>query len=173
MCNRHYENVRNYGYAKPRRDWSLNETLDDAGWNVTATGCWEWHGTKNEHGYGLVNLHRAGLHQARAHRLMYERFVGPIPDGLMIRHKCDNPPCVNPDHLVPGTQQDNMNDMVARGRHERHGATECRNGHDLTRPSSFRIANRKNRTPEKVCLACQKARHQRFQEKNIRNRKAS
>lgn len=173
MCNRHYENVRKYGYAKPRRDWTVNETLDDIGWDITADGCWEWRGPKNEHGYGLISLRRAGLSGARVHRLMYERFVEPIPEGLVVRHKCDNPPCVNPDHLETGTQRDNMADMAARGRHWRHGATECLNGHDLTEPSSYRIAIRKDRSPERVCLACQKERHRRFQEKNIRSRKAS
>lgn len=173
MCNRHYENVRRYGYAKPRRDWSVEETLDSVGWDVSPAGCWEWRGTRNEIGYGLMNLVRKGHSDTRVHRLMFERFVAPIPEGLVVRHKCDNPPCCNPAHLELGTQADNVNDMKVRGRHWRHGATECQNGHDITLPSSFRIAKRKGRGPEKVCLACQKARHQRFQEKNIRRRRAA
>jgi hypothetical protein len=55
-------------------------------------------------------------HLLRAHRVAYELWKGPIPSGLLVRHKCDNRGCVNPDHLETGTQQDNMNDMLERNR---------------------------------------------------------
>lgn len=50
-----------------------------------------------------------------AHRVSYEHFIGPIPAGAIIRHFCDNPLCINPTHLEPGTQADNMRDLQERG----------------------------------------------------------
>ena len=165
MCNTHYENKRRYGHAIPRRDWSVNETLDYIGWDITADGCWEWRGNRNWCGYGTMSLARKGIDRARAHRLMYERFVGPIPEGHVIRHKCDNPPCVNPNHLESGTQSENVWDMVHRGRHWRHEAEQCLNGHPITDPATYRIQKRSGRGDEKVCLRCQRERHLRWREK--------
>ena len=77
------------------------------------SGCWVWTGANNGLGYGVMRL---GLKQVYAHRFSYEQFVSPIPDGLCICHKCDNPRCVNPDHLFLGTQKDNMQDCSRKGR---------------------------------------------------------
>lgn len=165
MCNRHYGNLSNYGHAVPRREWSVNDTLDYTGWDVTASGCWEWRGARNDLGYGTLTLVRQGLDKARVHRLMYERYNGLIPEGLIVRHKCDNPPCSNPDHLELGTMADNTQDMMERGRHWRHGAEECLNGHPITDPSTYRFQERSDRNGEKVCLRCQRERHVRWHEK--------
>ncbi len=84
-----------------------------------APGCWIWIGTRNEYGYGVVNDGRlaSGNHRKRAaHRKVYELLVGAIPNGLSILHRCDVPACVNPAHLYPGTQQQNLDDAVMRGR---------------------------------------------------------
>jgi hypothetical protein len=77
-------------------------------------GCWEWSGPQRatRSGYGVISLHPSVL----AHRFAYELFHGPIPDGLLVRHRCDNPPCVHPDHLLVGTNADNVRDMWERGR---------------------------------------------------------
>ena len=76
-------------------------------------GCWEWTGSKNKWGYGKFYRDRKTI---PAHRAAYEIAFGPIPDGLWIRHKCDNPSCVNPSHLESGTPTDNNRDTVTRGR---------------------------------------------------------
>lgn len=78
--------------------------------------CWEWKGATISAGYGHGN--RNGKH-FYAHRASYESKFGPIPKGLMVRHKCDNPPCVNPSHLEVGTNMDNVNDCHSRGRARR------------------------------------------------------
>lgn len=75
--------------------------------------CWEWPGTRNQQGYGIIDERGK---KYRASRLMYERHKGPIPDGLLVCHTCDNPPCCNPLHLFLGTHKDNMQDAVRKGR---------------------------------------------------------
>ena len=74
--------------------------------------CWLWLGKKHSFGYGAVGKNG----KIKTHRLSWQFFRGPIPNGISVLHKCDNPPCVNPDHLFLGTQADNMRDMSKKGR---------------------------------------------------------
>jgi hypothetical protein len=78
------------------------------------SGCWIWTWSLASFGYGQM---RAGGTNRRAHVVAYEAFRGPVPPGLIVRHRCDTPCCVNPDHLLVGTKQDNADDMVKRGRY--------------------------------------------------------
>lgn len=83
---------------------------------VPWSGCWLWD-LSLANGYGQFIIKRGGRQSsARAHIAAYEAFVGPVPDGLILRHKCDVPACCNPDHLEFGTFADNSRDMVERGR---------------------------------------------------------
>jgi hypothetical protein len=77
-------------------------------------GCWEWQGNINPvSGYGRLQFEKQMLF---AHRVAYELYVGPIPEGMVICHHCDNPPCVRPDHLFLGTHADNVADKMNKGR---------------------------------------------------------
>ncbi len=85
-------------------------------YKINKKGCWIWQGTCNNiGGYGQIHLKKGVL--IRAHRYYYELYYGKIPKGKHICHKCDNPPCVNPNHLFIGTHTDNMRDKVLKGRH--------------------------------------------------------
>lgn len=76
--------------------------------------CWEWTGTRNDYGYGMFSV---GGVARRAHRLAWERAnAAEVPEGMCVLHRCDNPPCVNPDHLWLGTRGDNNRDCAAKGR---------------------------------------------------------
>lgn len=85
---------------------------------VTLQGdCHIFDGSKTEDGYGQFKY--KGQYWL-AHRYSYVLHKGPIPLGTIIRHTCDNPACINPEHLLAGTQQDNINDCIARGRRYSH-----------------------------------------------------
>jgi hypothetical protein len=85
--------------------------------------CWIWTGCLTAKGYGRITVR--GKTVCFAHRVAYEQFVGPIPDGMIVRHDCDNPRCVNPRHLVIGTCKENSEDMVKRGRVSRGTRHPC------------------------------------------------
>jgi len=81
------------------------------------TDCWNWKGMRNIKGYGIIDWVVNGRRQTiRAHRRSFQVYKGEIPGGLFVRHTCDNSSCINPDHLLTGTHQDNMDDMEVRGR---------------------------------------------------------
>lgn len=86
--------------------------LDHVDFDCSPIGCWEWSG-KRTRGYGYFSLKEKGF---RAHRWIYQLIHGPLPDDLVVRHKCDNPSCVNPRHLTAGTPKDNKRDQIVRGR---------------------------------------------------------
>lgn len=110
--------------------------------------CWIWiAGRYFPAGYGQFFLDGRDM---RAHRTSWTIVHGPIPDGLWVLHKCDNPPCVRPDHLFLGTRSDNMRDCVSKGRHVEASKTHCPNGHAYTPDNVYQIKNRSSR----YCRAC-------------------
>jgi hypothetical protein len=76
-------------------------------------GCWGWIGSTDSGGYGQLQ-HNGKLQPA--HRVAWMLVNGPLPEGLWVLHRCDNPPCTNPDHLFLGTRRDNMMDASHKGR---------------------------------------------------------
>jgi hypothetical protein len=94
--------------------WWLSESIDFA----DTAGCWVWTGAITGKGYGILHLKNYDFPQrtVQAHRLVYTVCVEPVPDGLHVLHRCDNPPCCRPDHLFLGTDADNVADKVAKGR---------------------------------------------------------
>lgn len=82
--------------------------------------CWEWTGslmTRSDEGHRYGSFYYGGRSEL-AHRVSWLISRGPIPEGLWVLHRCDNPGCVNPDHLFLGTQTDNMQDCARKGRAE-------------------------------------------------------
>jgi hypothetical protein len=98
--------------------WTGPAPIETRFWSkVTKTPtCWLWKRAHHNFGYGTFY---DGRRLQKAHRVSYEFTHGPIPDGLCVLHRCDNPACVRPDHLFVGTRTDNNRDMTAKGRHTR------------------------------------------------------
>lgn len=119
LCHRHYKRLMKHGdvshitIRKPKdlllSIFARTEIKGDA-------DCWEWGGPRypGRFGYGKASSAKDG--NVIVHRYVYSRLVADIPPGMLVLHRCDNPPCVNPAHLFLGTHQQNMDDMKAKGR---------------------------------------------------------
>ncbi len=106
--------------------WLTDKDFRDRFWARVQKGdCWEWIGSTNHDGYGNFNARQGGLIFYRAHRFSWHINKGPMPPGIDVCHKCDHPPCVNPDHLFLGTMKDNVADREAKGRGATVGASNA------------------------------------------------
>jgi hypothetical protein len=95
---------------------SLRDRFYDKVMPEPNTGCWFWTGATKEFGYGVIGLGRRKDGTAKAHRVSWELHRGPLNAGDCVLHRCDQPLCVNPNHLYCGTLSDNMKDCVRKGR---------------------------------------------------------
>lgn len=142
--------------TRPVRDRIMASVVVDVD-----TGCWNWQKSRNELGYGRIGIgsRTDGTRGVgHAHRVSYETFVGPIPEGLHIDHLCRNPSCVNPEHLEPVTVWVNVIERgqgpVARQSRQTH----CKRGHPFDEENTYH--NRGKR----YCRACvRNANRERYQ----------
>lgn len=142
---------------------SVRDRIIDSVLLIPFSSCWHWGMHVNRYGYGHIGMPRISGHPktVRAHRASYECFIGPIPNGMVVHHKCHVRDCVNPDHLEAVTCRDNLMEsgLVLSSINERK--TVCKRGHSLD-GENLRLSLSKRGISRK-CRACQ----------SILNRRAS
>lgn len=133
--------------------------------------CWVWTGPRGQRGYGQINV---GGRTLRVHRVSWAMHHGD-PGELFVCHKCDNPPCVRPDHLFIGTHTDNMRDKISKGRgrgtdHMKY-RTHCPKGHGYT-PENTYTQTRPWGGIARFCRECHKVRSRAYRAANALKRAA-
>lgn len=128
-------------------------------------GCWIWQSTIAWRGYGLYSMNRKRL---AAHRASWIIHKGEIPDGLFVLHKCDVRTCVNPDHLFLGTQKDNMQDCIKKGRYSngKLDRNHCINGHEFT------MLNTRFWNGARICKTCDAEKTKRYRQRRASSQPA-
>ena len=112
---------------------------------IDDNGCWIWQNYLDSGKYGVLCIAKS---MVRAHRASYEAYVGPIPEGLQTDHLCRVTSCVNPEHLEPVTQQENL-------RRKAIANTHCPQGHEYNEQNTYwQVPQAKNLNPSKKCKAC-------------------
>lgn len=131
-CTAHYKRLMRHGHplgGRRARTWEESFNLHC----VKGEGCWEWGGVIHGGGYGVIS---SGRNTQLAHRWSYEHHVGEIPEGLVIDHLCRNRSCVNPAHLEPVTNEENLRRGAGYGL-QNGMRTTCINGHEYTAENTY------------------------------------
>jgi len=133
-CQKHYKRTKKYGSPHPRKN--SQEPLGIRFWAFVEKKeideCWPWGGNLQPNGYGRFSIGKKQEGSDGAHRVSW-RLANKqdIPKGMHIMHKCDNPSCVNPNHLTIGTAKENTQDMIRKGRKKTVAPLGTENGKSL------------------------------------------
>lgn len=122
------------------------------------TGCWEWQGCRTPEGYGQIAVDGR---ICGTHRIAWESYCGPIPNGLQVDHLCRNPRCCNPEHLEPVTLRENIlrgESPAARNARKTH----CKNGHEFTPENTYQ---RKDGRGGRECRTCREVAWRKYEAK--------
>lgn len=168
MCNSHYMRNWRYGYPNKKLIKIKGTAFERFNyWHIKKeNGCWEWTGKLDKRGYGRL-VDDNGWRDM-AHRWSYKHFIGEIPKGLVIHHKCHNPKCVNPEHLEITTHYDNIiNKGITNASYLNAKKTHCKWGHEFTDDNIYWSKTKYNGS--RVCKICHKERVKKYlQNKKIK-----
>lgn len=155
-CKKHWQQVNRWGETRDSilRADPIVRLMDKV--VVEQSGCWVWKGTTGRKGYGRIRIDNV-LHQA--HRASYELHVGKIPDGLVLDHLCRNTSCVNPSHLEPVTNLENMRRGI------RATKRSCVHGHAYTAENTRIELRADGSHGKRICLTCRRETSRRWKER--------